>query len=55
MSFFSDALAHCAFAGVALGFLFALISGIPMADIHESKYVVMAVMVGFGILSSMAW
>jgi zinc transport system permease protein len=27
MAFFSDALAHCAFAGVSLGFLLALVSG----------------------------
>src|SRR4051812_1508873 len=32
MSFFSDALAHCAFAGVALGFLIALARGVTKQE-----------------------
>src|SRR5262245_60015329 len=45
MSFFSDALAHCAFAGVALGILTALAFGKPMAEIRESRHFLIAVMV----------
>src|SRR3954452_14231699 len=32
MAFFSDALAHCAFAGVALGVLVALLAGVRNKD-----------------------
>jgi zinc transport system permease protein len=50
MSFFSDALAHCAFAGVALGFLLALFAGMSWAAIREDRLFLTSVMVGFGIL-----
>jgi len=50
MSFFSDALAHCAFAGVALGILLALVGGAAMAEIRESRHFITLVMVGFGIV-----
>src|SRR5262249_51898762 len=50
MSFFSDALAHCAFAGVALGIILALLAGFQLAEIRESKGFLTAVMVGFGII-----
>ncbi len=49
MAFFSDALAHCAFAGVSLGFLFfyAFLAGVRPDD--EFWQWATAVMVGFGI------
>jgi len=47
MAFFSDALAHCAFAGVALGFLIALSRGVTSQT--EFYQWVTPVMVGFGI------
>lgn len=51
MSFFSDALAHCAFAGVALGILLALTAGnMTMAEIRESRFFLLAVMMPFGVL-----
>ncbi len=50
MAFFSDALAHCAFAGVGLGLLFALLFRIDRALFHE--YIV-AVMVAFGIVTGL--
>jgi zinc transport system permease protein len=50
MSFFSDALAHCAFAGVALGIMLALLAGFQLADIRESRGFLTAVMVTFGII-----
>src|SRR4029077_5041834 len=37
MAFFSDALAHCAFAGVALGFLLALAFGFSLAQIRAPE------------------
>ena len=48
MAFFSDAMAHCAFAGVALGILITMI----LAPGHRSDYdwVVPLVMVTIGIL-----
>ncbi len=48
MAFFSDALAHCAFAGVALGFLMALAAGVR--DQAEFQQWVIPVMVVFGVL-----
>lgn len=47
MAFFSDALAHCAFAGVALGFLTAL-----LAQVGKDQFWtwVTPIMVAFGIL-----
>src|SRR3979490_2696050 len=32
MAFFSDALAHCAFAGVALGLVTGLLAGLPVSS-----------------------
>jgi zinc transport system permease protein len=47
MAFFSDALAHCAFAGVALGFLLALAAGVHNPT--DFAHWVTPVMVVFGI------
>lgn len=46
MAFFSDAMAHCAFAGVALGTLTALLAGVSR---EAQTWVVPLVMVGFGV------
>jgi zinc transport system permease protein len=48
MAFFSDALAHCAFAGVGLGVLLALLSG--ASEEKEFYGWVMPIMIGFGFL-----
>ena len=48
MAFFSDALAHCAFAGVALGFLIAL--GFGVRKPGDFAHWVTPVMVAFGIV-----
>ena len=52
MAFFSDAMAHCAFAGVALGYISVLLTGVT--DSREraalAAWVVPLVMVAFGIL-----
>jgi zinc transport system permease protein len=55
MAFFSDALAHCAFAGVGLGFLIALTAGVH--DQTEFNEWITPVMVVFGILVGLgiAW
>src|SRR5947209_8748965 len=50
MSFFSDALAHCAFAGVGLGMLAALAAGRPDVE----PWLVPLVMVVFGVLIGVA-
>jgi zinc transport system permease protein len=53
MAFFSDALAHCAFAGVALGFLLAFGLGVFRPETFtpsDFTHWVMPVMVVFGIL-----
>jgi zinc transport system permease protein len=47
MAFFSDALAHCAFAGFALGIIIFLIAGVPPDAVREHLTLVM---VGFGIV-----
>lgn len=47
MAFFSDALAHCAFAGVALGLLIGLILGVN--DI-QFRHWITTIMVAFGLL-----
>lgn len=54
MAFFSDALAHCAFAGVALGFVFCLLAGIPDEYFREWITIVMA---AFGVVIGLliAW
>jgi zinc transport system permease protein len=60
MAFFSDALAHCAFAGVALGLLTGLLAGIPVrnavgSDIHPFyNWGVILIMVVFGVLVGVA-
>jgi zinc transport system permease protein len=54
MAFFSDALAHCAFAGVALGILLALAGGAQLSEIRQSRYFITLVMVGFGVLIGLA-
>src|SRR5262245_56629164 len=48
MAFFSDALAHCAFAGVSLGFLAALWVGVQNAN--EFWQWAVPIMVTFGVL-----
>jgi zinc transport system permease protein len=53
MAFFSDALAHCAFAGVALGFLAAYFSGLLNRGGDFFDWA-MPIMVGFGILVGLA-
>ena len=54
MAFFSDALAHCAFAGVALGLLFAILSRISVKEFREWIFLIMVV---FGIAMGLgiAW
>jgi zinc transport system permease protein len=47
MAFFSDALAHCAFAGVALGLLLALVTG---AQKEDFKSWIGLIMVAFGVV-----
>lgn len=47
MAFFSDAMAHCAFAGVALGFLSAVLGGFGRDDFFLAWFVPL-VMVVFG-------
>jgi zinc transport system permease protein len=49
MAFFSDALAHCAFAGVALGTLSALLVEIEVGHDYRESAVPMT-MVAFGVL-----
>src|ERR1700681_2045841 len=53
MAFFSDAMAHCAFAGVALGILltFALGAG---KEPEKFRWLVPIVMVAFGALVGLA-
>src|SRR3954470_1893055 len=50
MSFFSDALAHCAFAGVGLGLLTALLFRRPDAE----PWLIPLVMVIFGVVVGVA-
>src|SRR5688572_7291572 len=52
MAFFSDALAHCAYAGIALGFLIALLSGVRNQT--EFRAWTTPIMVVFGILVGLA-
>jgi zinc transport system permease protein len=62
MAFFSDALAHCAFAGVALGLLTGLLAGVPVqvkngavSQIHPFyNWGVILIMVVFGVLVGVA-
>src|SRR5262245_13695554 len=49
MSFFSDALAHVAFAGAALGWLLLFSFGLPLGgDTFDQS--ILGVMIGLGIL-----
>lgn len=49
MSFFSDALAHCAFAGVGLGLVISLLIGTQGADETMIRQRITLIMVCFGI------
>jgi zinc transport system permease protein len=51
MAFYSDALAHCAIAGVALGILLALFAGVPQTGI--SRWI-MPTMLVFGVAIGLA-
>src|SRR5437763_12922469 len=46
MAFFSDALAHCAFAGVSLGMIFTLAAGLRA----QEEWLLPAIMVAFGVV-----
>ena len=50
MAFFSDALAHCAFAGVGLGLLLNFALGTDGISDEEIRARITFIMVGFGIL-----
>lgn len=52
MAFYSDALAHCALAGIALGILLALLAGIR--DHKEFQHWIVPIMVIFGVLIGLA-
>src|SRR5947208_17085931 len=47
MAFFSDALAHCSFAGAAFGLLLGLVLG---ASDESFKQWIMVIMIAFGIV-----
>src|SRR6266446_1091796 len=47
MAFFSDALAHCSFAGVAIGLVIALVLGVNNADFKNWIFLIMVL---FGIV-----
>ena len=47
MAFFSDALAHCAFAGVGLGLLLCLLAGTPDDLVRQQ---ITLIMVAFGVV-----
>ncbi|MBM3980371.1 MAG: metal ABC transporter permease [Planctomycetes bacterium] len=51
MAFFSDAMAHCAFAGVALGYISVLLTGVtdPRERAATAAWLVPLVMVAFGV------
>lgn len=49
MAFFSDAMAHCAFAGISLGMVIAISTGVE-AESDEMKWLVPLVMATFGAL-----
>jgi zinc transport system permease protein len=52
MAFYSDALAHCAFAGIALGFLLTLFAGVRDQDTFEQS--ITLIMIVFGVLIGLA-
>jgi zinc transport system permease protein len=51
MAFFSDALAHCCFAGVSLGFLMALFGGVRQQSdyYHWIKFIMVVFGIGVGL------
>jgi zinc transport system permease protein len=49
MAFFSDALAHCAFAGVGLGLLFSLLAGTDNDETIRQRITTIMVCFGIGI------
>jgi zinc transport system permease protein len=49
MAFFSDAMAHCAFAGISLGLLIALFSGFSRSS-AELQWLLPLIMAAFGAL-----
>ena len=49
MAFFSDAMSHCAFAGISLGLVVAFLSGIQ-PDSEEIEWIVPLVMSAFGVM-----
>lgn len=49
MAFFSDALAHCAFAGVALGFLLCLLAGADDAAYFRQWVTLVMILFGMGV------
>ncbi|HZZ78967.1 MAG TPA: metal ABC transporter permease [Gemmataceae bacterium] len=49
MAFFSDALAHCAFAGVGLGLLFSLLAGTEDDELVRQRLTIIMVCFGVGI------
>ena len=53
MAFFSDAMAHCAFAGVALGILLTLALGTGR-DPDEFRWLIPLIMVAFGAIVGLA-
>lgn len=53
MAFFSDAMAHCAFAGVTLGMLITLFAGYRKDD-PDLQWIIPAIMVSFGGLVGVA-
>lgn len=53
MAFFSDAMAHCAFAGISLGLLIALSVGFTPAS-DELQWLLPLIMAGFGALIGVA-
>lgn len=53
MAFFSDAMAHCAFAGLALGFLMGIFLQVPQEGAFL-QYGVPFIMVGFGLVVGLA-
>src|SRR5947209_13961213 len=49
MAFFSDAMAHCAFAGVGLGILLTMLAAGPQGPVRY-QWLIPLIMVGFGAL-----
>ncbi len=53
-AFFADALAHCAFAGVAIGILTALALGQAITDIRVNSPFITWTMIAFGVFIGLA-